>query len=397
MRSGLVSLRELWHCLQTWTEFAESTVPTCVPGSERRTLREARSPATPRSRTPAITGKIPRACRAVVRSMNLRDPLFKPSSLPASELTVIYRALFGEGGDPLLHLRGAGVNCEPVPGVPDGYAPGEISPEIELLFGVPRAFGELFDKRMGHLIDGGIQVLPRDDAVEKAPFQRLCGADRFAEKEHLARSPVSDDHRQPLRGPRSGDAAARYPHMTDESIIGRDGEVAGDLQLIPPADDHAVDAGNRGFSKRPEAFKSLDKDSHPLVEVRGALREIFTPFLDIRAGAERPGYRARKDNHRDVVVPCCILEGDPQFGQRPEIERVEDLRPIDRDRRPKTGLLVENFLKAERPGGFPGVAAQSSTSPKNTVTIPAAKDIRSFTSARPSGEAFDALRASMES
>src|SRR5205823_6734773 len=59
---------------------------------------------------------------------------------------------------------------------------------------------------------------------------------------------------------------------------------------------------------------------------------------------------ARDDDDLDLVVPGGVLAGASELAQHPEIECVQHLGPVERDRRPRWCLLVDDPLEPELVG-----------------------------------------------
>ena len=78
----------------------------------------------------------------------------------------------------------------------------------------------------------------------------------------------------------------------------------------------------------------------------GLAEVVAAPGLQVGADAERaPG--AGDDDHADGVVPGRVLGRARELPQHPEVEGVEHLGPVERDRRARRRLLVDDRLEAE--------------------------------------------------
>src|SRR3990170_509846 len=112
---------------------------------------------------------------------------------------VVRLPFLDEGPHPLERLPRREVQCEPVPRMADGHGPGEVLPEIHLLFRVPEAFRELVNQLVRDLAGLRIELLAGDDPVHEAPLKRLCRRHPLAQVQHLPGAAVSNEERQPLR------------------------------------------------------------------------------------------------------------------------------------------------------------------------------------------------------
>src|SRR5581483_10543825 len=63
---------------------------------------------------------------------------------------------------------------------------------------------------------------------------------------------------------------------------------------------------------------------------------------DVGARGERLRPRAGEDDRADVVGPADVAERAGEVAERRGVERVQRLRPIDRDRRDAVGALEAN-------------------------------------------------------
>ncbi len=108
--------------------------------------------------------------------------------------------------------------------------------------------------------------------------------------------------------------------------------------------------------------------------VLGRLAQVVVgPRLEVGADAEgAPG--SRQDDDADLVVPGSVLAGARELAQHLEVEGVQDLGPVERDRRARRRLLVDDPLEAElvrrkRPRSV-GLVLAHETSAKSTWKRP---------------------------
>jgi hypothetical protein len=86
--------------------------------------------------------------------------------------------------------------------------------------------------------------------------------------------------------------------------------------------------------------------AEPLPVLARIVDELRAPAPQIRADAERAAL-AGDDDDADRVVPAGVLARARDLAEHPEVERVENLRPVQRDRRAVPVLLVADPLEAE--------------------------------------------------
>src|SRR4029453_2450249 len=97
-------------------------------------------------------------------------------SLRTRSLTLLLEEALDRG----LRLLGRHREREPVAGVVDRLVPGEVAPEVQVLFRVARRLRQLAREVLDHVVDLCIQLLGRDDPVHEAPLLRLRSRDLLA-------------------------------------------------------------------------------------------------------------------------------------------------------------------------------------------------------------------------
>src|ERR671919_3132811 len=86
--------------------------------------------------------------------------------------------------------------------------------------------------------------------------------------------------------------------------------------------------------------------AEPLPVFTGIAEVLLRPRLEVRADAERaPG--AGEHDDAEVVVPGGVLARARELPQHLKVERVQNLGTVERDRRPRRLLLVQDLLEAE--------------------------------------------------
>ena len=121
--------------------------------------------------------------------------------------------------------------------------------------------------------------------------------------------------------PRAGLAEAR--------VVGRDREVAHDVQHVPAADRVTGDHRDDGLGQPPD----LDLEVEDVEPADAVVADVAVVAADplVAAGAERLGPLAGEDDHADRGVVAGALEGVQQLEQGPRPEGVAHLGPADRD------------------------------------------------------------------
>jgi hypothetical protein len=212
---------------------------------------------------------------------------------------------------------------------------------------IARRLRELPSKVLDEAVDLGVQLLRWHRAVDEPPFLGLLRGDLLAEQDDLARAPVADHDRQPLRRAAGRNGPVLGPDVTDEGAFRHDSEVAGHLELVATADANAVDPRDRRLAHLPQAVVRVLERSEPLPVLTGLAEVVLAPRLEVGADAEGPAGPG-EDDDAEGVVPGGVLARAGELTQHPEVEGVEDLWTVERDRGARRRLLVDDRLKAER-------------------------------------------------
>src|SRR6266511_1509666 len=162
-----------------------------------------------------------------------------------------------------------------------------------------------------------------DEPVHERPLLVLPRRDLLAHEDDLAGAAVADHDRQPLGRPAGRNRPVLRPDVADECVVDHHRQVARHLQLVAAADRDPVDAGEGR-----------------LVEV------VLGPRAEVGADAECPA-GPREDDDAELVVPGSVLARARELPEHLEVERVQDLGPVERDRRARWGFLVDDLLEAE--------------------------------------------------
>ena len=183
--------------------------------------------------------------------------------------------------------------------------------------------------------------------------------------------------------------------MADERRVDHDREVAGHLQLVAAADCDPVDPCDRGLADLAQPVVHVLERAEPLPVLARVAEKRLVPRAKVGSDAERTA-GSGDDDGVDLVVPGCVLTGTRDLAQHPEVEGIEDVRPIQGDRGARRRLVVDDRLEAELGGvDRPWVGRLGhSTETKFTVNgMPIA--IASLPDAAKASELTAALKASL--
>src|SRR3972149_522039 len=203
-----------------------------------------------------------------------------------SETDDIHRALLHKSLHPFVRFDGAIVQGQPVSGMTNRGRPGKLFPEIHLFLRITSAFGELVDQLLTQGCHGTIEIFVRHHLIHKTPLQGLPGFHPFIDKTHLPGPAISDQYRQPLRGATSGNTPDAGTDLPDLGVLGGDGKIAGQMQLVSAPDDHTVNARYGGLSPGPEKRPDPIKIGKPLPVVSRAGEYGGRVFTYVPAGAK---------------------------------------------------------------------------------------------------------------
>ena len=262
---------------------------------------------------------------------------------------------------------------QPFAGHADRGAPGEVLPEVELDLGGANDLGHLLQQFVAVVVDRGIELGARHDAVDPAPVERGLRADRPVQHDHLAGAPVSDQQRHPLGRASGRQRATGWTDVAEHDVIGRDGKVAGNVQLVASTNDHAVESGNDRFRAAADGLDHLDEATHPVPVVVGPAQELLL-LGEIGAGAERSIAGSRDHHDADPVIGRSLPHGVSNALDRRAIERVEHVRAVEPDgraRRPRP-CSGRSFGSHAASGSPTGSAAGPTSSSATSVRSPGA-------------------------
>ncbi len=222
---------------------------------------------------------------------------------------------------------------QPVPRVADGQRPREVAPEVRLLLDVPHDRGQLVYQLLDHLVDRRVQVSTRHDAVDETPIERGLRVNRLGEPDHLARPPIADNQRQPLRRPAAGTLPRAVPIcriVMSSAAMARSHAM---LNSLPPPTTMPFKPRDGRLPDIAEPVVRLDERAHPFPVIPWILKEVLALLAQVRARAEGALPRPGEDEHRHTVIERCVLKGAAHLGEGLIVERIEHVGPVDRHRR----------------------------------------------------------------
>ena len=125
------------------------------------------------------------------------------------------------------------------------------------------------------------------------------------------------------------------------------------ISLPPPTQTPLIRA-SVGLPMRRIAVTPVVHRAEPLpVLALVADEAVLGPRAQVRADAERTAGAGQHDD-ADVVVVGGVLAGAGELPEHRPVEGVQDLRPVEGDRRARRRLLVQDRLEAELLGGAGG-------------------------------------------
>jgi hypothetical protein len=266
---------------------------------------------------------------------------------------MVWPPLLNKGMHAFIRFQRRIVQGEPIASVTDGLVPGEVFPEVRLLLGVAHAFGELVYQLGSHGSNGVIKLGVGYNLVDQAPVEGGPGIDPFTQPKNLARSPVSNHHRQPLRRTTCGNAAHFCANLANAHMIGSDSQVTGHVELISTANNHAIEPGNRRLANIAQDINAVCEESHPLPIIVWALRVLGGILLNVASSAECLVARASKHNDCNMVIPRGVAECLRHLLQRAPGVGVIALWAIYSHSCFPTTFAIHDLLKAKALSLFP--------------------------------------------
>jgi hypothetical protein len=190
--------------------------------------------------------------------------------------------------------------------MPDRQVPRQVAPEIELLPGVARLFRELGQQLLDDLVDLGVQLRARDDVVDQAPGEGFSRRNGFVQQQDFPRPAFADDQGQELGRTGQRHAAVAGADVPDVDVVGGDGEITAQVELVPAPDDDPVEPRHRRLPQVAQALVDFDELPHPLPVVARSFEELLL-LLQVRPDTEGALAGAGQDQHPDGVIPAGIF------------------------------------------------------------------------------------------
>ena len=152
---------------------------------------------------------------------------------------------------------------------------------------------------------------------------------------------MTDDPREVAGAVAAVEAADLRPGLAEAGVVGRDRQVADDVQHVAAADRVAGD--HRDDRLRQAADLDLEVEDVEAADAPlgdGVVTDVAVVAANslVAAGAERLGPLAGEDDGTDLGIVARQLERVRQLEQRLRPEGVADLRPVDRDLRDPLGV-----------------------------------------------------------
>ena len=155
---------------------------------------------------------------------------------------------------------------------------------------------------MHPFVDDAVELRRRNGAVDEPPFLCLARADLVAEEQDLARPPVADEDRQPLRRSARRHRPVLRADVADERVVDDHRKVARHLQLVPAADGDAVDTRDGRLPDLAQPVVHVLEGPEPLPVLARVPEVVVGPRAQIGADTEGAAGSGHDDD-ADVVVP----------------------------------------------------------------------------------------------
>ena len=168
----------------------------------------------------------------------------------------------------------------------DRLVPGEVAPDVQLLLRVARRLRKLRGELLDPLVDGGVELGLRDDAIHETPLLGLRGRDLVAEEDDLARTAIADHELEPLGRAAGRDRPVLQPDVPDERRVDHHREVARHLQLVAAADGDPVDPRDRRLADLAQPVVHVLERAEPLPVLARVAEQVLVPRAQVGADAE---------------------------------------------------------------------------------------------------------------
>ena len=236
---------------------------------------------------------------------------------------------------------------EPVARVRRRLVPRELAPDVELRLRVARRLRQLARERLDPAVDDGVELGGAARRRSRAPTRPRARAGISSQSRMISRarrSPtISVSH---CVAPPAGTEPCSRPTCrmyASSTITERSHAICSSL---PPPTQIPLMRAIVGLPISSSASCMPLERAEPLPVLLRVAEQTLAPRAKVGADAERAAL-ARDDEHADLVVPRDVLARARELAQHPEVERVQYLRPVQRDRRARRRLLVDDRLEAE--------------------------------------------------
>ena len=193
-----------------------------------------------------------------------------------------------------------------------------------------------FDRRL-------FELGQRDNGVDESHVERFLGVVLTAEEPDLAGLLLAHIGRQQARSVAAVERTDLGSGLTEPGVVGRDRQVAHDVQHVATADGVAGDHGDDRLGRATDLDLQIEhvQATDALVS-HVVITDVAVVASDalIATRAERQVTLAGEDDHAHGAVVASIVEGLSQLEQRLGAKRVAHLRPVDGDLGDPLGRLV---------------------------------------------------------
>ncbi len=175
-----------------------------------------------------------------------------------------------------------------------------------------------------------------DHRIDQPPAAGLLSRDVARQQHHLHRVRARNDLGQVERA-HARNHAVLHLRIAEHGVLGGEAEVAVERERHPHADAIAVQRGDHGLVEG-----NAHSGDRPHQDIGRHHAPGAVDLLDIRAGAEglRPRARQDGDPHLAVVGDLLPDRAQPLLGRH--VQRIEHLRPVERDHRHAVRPLLQN-------------------------------------------------------
>jgi len=208
----------------------------------------------------------------------------------------------------------------------DRGAQRQILPGADQLLLLPHRMGAGGEDRPDHVLDRGIELGGRHDALDQPPGGGLGGGEGFPEQQNLACPSPADQHRQEGRLDHRRNAELDLGHAELRGLH-RHAQVAGRRNLEAGAEREAVDAGDH---RDRQLARRVAAAMHPGDEAPGGRGVERRHLVDVGAADEGPVAGAGQHHAAQRLVAGEIVERRDEVRHQRTVQRVELPDIVDR-------------------------------------------------------------------